>query len=95
MAFNKHSNRDILKSMLTAKMAILHCLLLVLPQLRFLRALDQSSLCGAATAPVDLITDKYGEVYKVRGMTQVVWHFVVNCESLGAYLLELNDNKVS
>ena len=64
-------------------------------QLRFLRALDQSSLCGAATAPVDLITDKYGEVYKVRGMTQVVWDFVVNCESLGAYLLELNDNKVS
>ena len=31
MAFNKYSSRDILKSMLTAKMAILHCLLLVLP----------------------------------------------------------------
>ena len=42
----------------------------------------------------DLITEKNGEVYKVRGMTQVS-DFVVNCEALGPYLLELNDNKVS
>ena len=58
--------------MSTGKMALVNCLSLVLPHFpSYVRlALDQSlpgPTCGADS--VDLITDRNGEVYKVRFMT--------------------------
>ena len=60
------------KTMSTGKMALVNWLLLVLPHFpSYVRlALDQSlpgPTCGAGS--VDLITDRNGEVYKVRFMT--------------------------
>ena len=60
------------KTMSTGKMALVNWLLLVLPHFpSYVRlALDQSlpgPTCGAGS--VDLITDRNGEVYKVRLMT--------------------------
>ena len=76
------------KTMSTGKMALVNWLLLVLPHFpSYVRlALDQSlpgPTCGAGS--VDLITDRNGEVYKVRLMTHT-YIFLYICKHKQVHL---------
>ena len=81
------------KTMSTGKMALVNCLSLVLPHFpSYVRlALDQSlpgPTCGAGS--VDLITDRNGEVYKVRFMTHTYIFFTLTI--ICALVLKRSDN---